>query len=908
MSMIKKPGNFFHQLLKRIVRELLKVSTLRFSVLFLLVATLLAMAIVMIIDFLWDGRFNIELALAAVVTPVLVGLFLVVFVNAMFDEIREEAVRRKRTEIDLRESERRFRDLLKNVELISMTLDREARITYCNEYLLRLTGWKREEIIGRNWFDIFAPPELNYLKDSFFETLLANRPEARHHENEILTRSDERLLIHWNNSVLRSTEGDVIGTASIGENITEYKKMVFLLAEKENRLRTLVNSIPDLIWVKDAEGFYQSCNPMFERFFGAREADIVGKTDFDFVDSELAASFREHDRIAMAASKPSVNEEWVVFADDGHRALLETVKTPMRDAGGKLLGVLGISRDITERKAAEDAIHKSNIELSLFRKLIDNSNDAIEVFEPGTMRFLDMNETECRELGYSREELLSMCVYDVDTGFNKDLAEPIEQQVRQTGSVRFDSIHRRKDGSTFPVEISVKLIEVDKPYLLSIARDISERKRLELEKEQYFKFFNLSINPMCIADPYGCFTQVNPAFSKLTGYSEIELVSKPFLDFVLPEDRQRTEGEMKLQVEKRPTLYFDNRYLCKDGSVIDLSWTAYYDKQDGITYATAIDTTESKRTDESLRKLSQAVEQSPSAIAITDLKANIEYVNEGFIKVSGYSRAELVGSNPRLLQSGKTPRASYTDMWAHLLRGETWKGEFTNRRKDGSEYIEYVLASPVRQADGRVTHYLSIKEDITQLKHAQQASQASRENLDRLLNSMAEGAYGVDTNGDCTFVNRAFLRMLGYQNESEVLGKNTHELIHHSHADGSPYPANECVAFRAFGHDRAINVSNEVFWRKDGLAVSVEYWSYPIESDGATIGSIVTFIDITQRKQAEAELAEQLEELRRWHDVTSGREARILELKHEVNELLGQVGKHPRYPSAESENPTEIDL
>jgi PAS domain S-box-containing protein len=908
MSMIKKPENFFHQLLKRIVRELLRVSTLRFSVLFLLVATLLAMAIVMIIDFLWDGRFNIELALAAVVTPILVGLFLVVFVNAMFDEIREEAARRKRTEIDLRESERRFRDLLKNVELISMMLDREARITYCNEYLLRLTGWKREEIIGRNWFDIFAPPELNYLKDSFFDTLLANLPEARHHENEILTRSGERLLIHWNNSVLRSAEGDVIGTASIGENITEYQKLFFLLAEKENRLRTLVNTIPDLIWVKDAEGIYQSCNPMFERFFGARETDIIGKSDFDFVDRELAASFREHDRIAMAADKPSVNEEWVVFADDGHRALLETIKTPMRDAGGKLLGVLGISRDITERKAAEDAIHNSNVELSLFRKLIDNSNDAIEVFEPGTMRFLDMNETECRELGYSREEMLSMCVYDVDTGFNKDLAESIEQQVRQTGSVRFDSIHRRKDGSTFPVEISVKLIEVDKPYLLSIARDISERKRLELEKEQYFKFFNLSINPMCIADPYGCFTQVNPAFSKLTGYSEIELVSKPFLDFVLPEDRQRTEGEMKLQVEKRPTLYFDNRYLCKDGSVIDLSWTAYYDKQDGITYATAIDTTESKRTDESLRKLSQAVEQSPSAIAITDLKANIEYVNEGFIKVSGYSRAELVGSNPRLLQSGKTPRASYTDMWAHLLRGETWKGEFTNRRKDGSEYIEYVLASPVRQADGRVTHYLSIKEDITQLKHAQQASQASRENLDRLLNSMAEGAYGVDTNGDCTFVNRAFLRMLGYQNESEVLGKNTHELIHHSHADGSPYPANECVAFRAFGHGRAINVSNEVFWRKDGLAVPVEYWSYPIESDGATIGSIVTFIDITQRKQAEAELAEQLEELRRWHDVTSGREARILELKHEVNELLGQTGKHSRYPSAESENPTEIDL
>jgi PAS domain S-box-containing protein len=105
---------------------------------------------------------------------------------------------------------------------------------------------------------------------------------------------------------------------------------------------------------------------------------------------------------------------------------------------------------------------------------------------------------------------------------------------------------------------------------------------------------------MCIADPYGCFAQVNPAFVKLTGYSESELIAKPFLDFILPEDRQRTENEMKLQVEKRPTLYFDNRYLCKDGHVIDLSWTAYYDKHNGISYATAIDTTERKQAEAKL--------------------------------------------------------------------------------------------------------------------------------------------------------------------------------------------------------------------------------------------------------------------------------------------------------------------
>jgi PAS domain S-box-containing protein len=674
----------------------------------------------------------------------------------------------------------------------------------------------------------------------------------------------------------------------------------------------------------------------------------------------------------------------------------------------------------------------------LLRQINASAQEAIVVVDEQG-RITDWNPAAQRNFQYTREEaigkqlhpLLAPSHYHTDAArgfadFQKTGKGPLIGIINEVTAIR-------KDGSEFPVELSVTGFKVKGGWqAVGVMRDISARKKLEQDREQYLKFFMLSINPMCIADPYGCFTQANPAFVKLTGYSESELIAKPFLDFVLPEDRQRTEDEMKLQVETRPTLYFENRYLCKDGGVIDLSWTAYYDKHDGITYATAIDTTERKRTEEMLRKLSQAVEQSPSAIAITDLKANIEYVNEGFVRTSGYSRTELVGHNPRLLQSGKTPRASYTDMWAHLLRGEMWKGEFTNRRKDGSEYIEYVLASPVRQADGRVTHYLTIKEDITQLKHAQQALQASNENLHRLLNSMAEGAYGVDINGDCTFVNRAFLQILGYQNEAEVLGKRTHGLIHHSHADGRPYPANECLAYCAFRHDRAINVSDEVFWRKDGVAVPVEYWSYPIESDGATIGSIVTFIDITERKQAEAvlrekdillsdsqriaqvgswryeisghiswsdemyhlfgvspdtftpnpesffscihpddrpsmqtwldecvagkkpdalefrillsdgtvrfingfgdlqcdaenrplyltgmsqditerkqaeaELSEQMDELRRWHEVTSGREARILELKHEVNELMGQIGNHPRYPSAESANPTE---
>lgn len=137
--------------------------------------------------------------------------------------------------------------------------------------------------------------------------------------------------------------------------IEEGKKAQF---ENTAKLRAIFETLHDLIWLKNAEGVYLACNPMFERFFGAKESEIVGKTDYDFVDSKLADFFRAHDDKAMNAKKPIIIEEWITFADDGRRALLETVKTPMRDAQGHLIGILGFARDITQRKQAEEELKK----------------------------------------------------------------------------------------------------------------------------------------------------------------------------------------------------------------------------------------------------------------------------------------------------------------------------------------------------------------------------------------------------------------------------------------------------------------------------------------------------------------------------------------------------------------------
>ncbi|MFZ1643531.1 MAG: response regulator, partial [Candidatus Contendobacter sp.] len=143
--------------------------------------------------------------------------------------------------------------------------------------------------------------------------------------------------------------------------------------------------------------------------------------------------------------------------------------------------------------------------------------------------------------------------------------------------------------------------------------------------------------------------------------------------------------------------------------------------------------TERKQAEMELRNLSLAVEQSPESIVITDLDGRIEYVNEAFLRTTGYSRDEVLGRNPRVLQSGQTPKATYVALWDALTRGQVWKGEFHNRRKDGSDYIEFAIVTPIRQPDGRITHYVAIKEDITEKKQISTELDRHRHHLEALV-------------------------------------------------------------------------------------------------------------------------------------------------------------------------------
>jgi diguanylate cyclase (GGDEF)-like protein/PAS domain S-box-containing protein len=251
------------------------------------------------------------------------------------------------------------------------------------------------------------------------------------------------------------------------------------------------------------------------------------------------------------------------------------------------------------------------------------------------------------------------------------------------------------------------------------------------------------------------------------------------------------------------------------------------------------------------------LDASLDAIITIDATGNIVEFSWAAERIFGHRRCDVLG---RDLAEVIIPPAFRERHYAGLRRMvETGQGTVLDRRleltalhADGHEFpVELTITAIPHNGQSLFTGFLR---DITERRQAERAQQEARQQVQLLLDSVAEGIYGTDVNQNCTFVNTAFLRLLGYQDASEVIGKHIHSLIHHSHEDGSAYPASECRMYQAYTVGRTTHVDDEVFWRKDGSSFPVEYWSHPIIENGVSIGAVATFFDITERKLADQEL------------------------------------------------------
>ncbi len=235
----------------------------------------------------------------------------------------------------------------------------DGRIVEVNEALCRMLGFRRDELVGRvtTEFGVWAGPKD---RAAMLEQLRAGRAVPRY-DMQILARDGSPIDVQI--SMHASTYRGTTCVFSSLIDVSGLKQAEKARGRTEARLRTLVDTLPDLVWLKDPEGRYLACNRRFEAFIGESEAEIVGRSDSDFVPLEDARSYRANDLAAIAANGPRVNEEEITFASDGHRELLQTIKTPVRDADGQLIGVLGVGRDITAVRRNEEELRAHRLHL-----------------------------------------------------------------------------------------------------------------------------------------------------------------------------------------------------------------------------------------------------------------------------------------------------------------------------------------------------------------------------------------------------------------------------------------------------------------------------------------------------------------------------------------------------------------
>jgi|GEM_PF-302329 len=773
--------------------------------------------------------------------------------------ISRNITERKKAEETLQNERLLLRTIIDNIPDLIYTKDLASRKTLANLAEVEMLGATTEaEVLGKDDFDLYPAEIARKFYDDDQQVYKSGIP-IQNNEEFIIDKKGQKKWMLFSKLLLRDKENKVIGMLGIGRDISERRKTEEILQNERLLLRTVIDNIPYNIYAKDLAGRKTLANKAETEFLGVKsDAEVLGKDDFDFYPKAIAEKYRADDQLMIQKGLPEINKEGLEFDAYGNKHWLLSSKLPLRDKNNQIVGLIGISHDITDWKLAEETFMYERI---LLRTVIDNIPDTIYVKDltgrktlanKAEVRLLDaISETEV--VGKTDFEFYSKEFAEKFTRDDKRLIEGGQPDLNKEGYV-ID----KKGKKRYLLSSKIPLRDSNNQIIgiLGIAHDISNRKVMEEALQENEKFLKeiqiiakLGTYTMKVdADSWESSVVLNSIFGIEDDFvktidSWISIIhpesQKEMSDYIIKDvigTRKRFDKEYKIIRQYDKT----ERWVHGLGELV------YNDTKEPVRMIGTIqDITERKQAEAALSESEtlyrNLVSKMPDGVYKSTHDGKFVDVNPALVKMLGYSgKEELLAIDIKQeLYFDTSDRES-----DELQVSQEEIGVFRMKKKDGSEVWLEDHGWYITDDEGEILFHEGIMRDITQRKYAEEALRESEIKYRELVDNSPD-AIAIYVEGKIVFVNKECLSLMAAASAEELLGKSVFEFVHPDYRDLVVERMKNAIMDGA-----SLQVMEEKFIKLDGSVVDVEVKTMLIRLDNKPAVQLIVR-DITERKQVD---------------------------------------------------------
>lgn len=696
--------------------------------------------------------------------------------------------------------------------------------------------------------------ELRFTKENLQATI-----EELETSNEELQATNEELVA--SNEELQSTNEEL---HSVNEELytvnAEHQRRVEELAEANDDMDNLLAATRVGVIFLDTDLYIRRFTPEIGRVFHLVSQD-VGRSIRSFAHDLSFPTLVDHLEEVLRTKQAYERE----VTDQKGRTFIARINAyaSERHPGGVVLTLI----EITKAKRLE-------AEAKRLASVIDVSPDFVAMLND-RQEVIYLNQA-ARDM-FQLPENAELAKYSLSDFLSTESAHEVYQRAvpdaLKSGLWSGEAELRLPTGAIVPVSQVVlghNGGEEKGHYISFVARDLTEIRRsqeiLEKSEAQLRRIIDNMLSFVGVLDFDGTLLEANYAATEAGGVSREDVIGKKFWECAWWAGNDYEVDRLKKAIDEAKTgtvVRYDAEINSANNQPmqIDFMLVPVHDESGRVTnlIPSGFDITGRKKAEIGLKLRQAAIDSASSGIIITDPTkpdCPITYVNRGFTDVTGYTNEDSIGRNCRFLQGPGSDEDDILLLREAITAGEPVRVTLLNYRKNGEPFWNDLQITPVRDVNGQLTNFVGVQHDVTEQVVAEEQMRESAERIQAVLDSTAEGIYGVDNHGRCTFCNAASLRLLGFESQEDVIGRDIHDLMHHGPHDSvdDQQERSSCSLCNALATGERVNDDSEFLRHANGSLIPVEYWSHPIRRGERIVGAVVTFVDISRRKQQHEEL------------------------------------------------------